>query len=51
MSSVSVATVQKITLKDSDVNEVYAIQCFNQKNPNQQIKKHIHMIYLLEEFH
>ena len=38
MSSVSVATVQKITLKDSDVNEVYAIQCFNQKNPNQQIK-------------
>ena len=35
--SVSVATVQKIILKDNDVNEVYEIQCFNQKNPNQQI--------------
>ena len=49
MSSVSVGTVQKITLKDSDKRSL-PIQCFNQKNPNQQIK-HIHMIYLLEEFH
>ena len=36
--SITVGTVQKINLKDSDVNEVYAIQCFNQSNPNQQIK-------------
>ena len=38
MSTITVATVKKITLKDSDVNEVYAVQCYNQKNPNQQIK-------------
>tara|TARA_R110000764_G_scaffold172963_1_gene259748 strand:+ start:226 stop:1230 length:1005 start_codon:yes stop_codon:yes gene_type:complete len=36
--SITIGTVQKINLKDSDVNEVYAIQCFNQSNPNQQIK-------------
>ena len=35
MITITVATVKKITLKDSDVNEVYAVQCYNQKNPNQ----------------
>jgi hypothetical protein len=36
--TITVGTVQKITLKDSDVNEVHAIQCFNQTTVNQQIK-------------
>ncbi len=37
-SSLTIATVQRINLKDDDVNEVYAIQAYNQSNPNQQIK-------------
>ena len=33
-----VATVQNINLKDDDVNELYAIQAYNQTTVNQQIK-------------
>lgn len=33
-----VATVQRINLKDDDVNELYAIQAYNQTTVNQQIK-------------
>jgi len=33
-----VATVQNINLKDNDVNELYAIQAYNQTTVNQQIK-------------
>ena len=33
-----VGTVQKINLKDDDVNEMYAIQAYNQTTVNQQIK-------------
>ena len=33
-----VATVQRINLKDNDVNELYAIQAYNQTTVNQQIK-------------
>jgi len=36
--AITVGTVQKILLKDTDVNEVYQIQCYNQSNPNQQIQ-------------
>lgn len=35
---ITVGTVQKINLKDEDVNELYAIQCFTQTTVNQQIK-------------
>ena len=33
-----VGVVKKIILKDSEPNDVYAIQCFQQSNPNTQIK-------------
>ena len=35
---ITVATVQKINLKDDDVNELYAIQGYTQTTVNQQIK-------------
>ena len=35
---ITVATVKRINLKDNDVNELYAIQAYNQTTVNQQIK-------------
>ena len=35
---ISVATVKRINLKDTDVNELYAIQAYTQTTVNQQIK-------------